>query len=614
MSAERIVAGRGHAKQPRISRRALQRNLWGYFFVAPAILGLLLWTIGPMLVSLALSFTQWDMLSSPHWIGFANFTRMLGGGDPLFWQTLKVTLIYTALAVPLVGVVSSLGLALLLNRPRRAIGLIRTIFYLPNVVPLVANAVLWLYIYNPQWGLLNQIIGTVGIDPQQWIFDETQVIPSLVAMAMWTSSGAAMIVYLAGLQGIPQHLYEALAIDGGGTWAPLPLPDPAADDAADPLQRGADLHRGDPDLRPALHHDQWRSQQRQLVLHALRVSHRLPEPGDGLRLRPGLGPLRDRCLLQPAGVRELPLVGLLRGWGEVEMARLQVSPRGATPGRRALGRGGPWVLLRTAVFWVLLAALGASTLFPFVWLLRSSLMNQLEIFATPIQWLPSDWLWSNYQQAFTIVPFASYFRNTALLASLNIIGTVASSSFVAYGFARFAFWGRRALFAMVISTLMLPSVITLIPSFVLWHGIGGVNTYFPLFVPSFFGNAFYVFMLRQFYLGLPRDYDEAAHIDGANYLSIYWNIILPLSRPALVTVALFTFLSVWNDFLTPLIYLSDTSMYTVALGLQVFQGQYTSQWNLVMAASSVAIVPVILAFFFGQKSFIQGATLTGLKG
>lgn len=296
------------------------------------------------------------------------------------------------------------------------------------------------------------------------------------------------------------------------------------------------------------------------------------------------------------------------------MADLHLPAHGSSPRRHTLEPIRIWRLTRTVMFWAVMAVLGASMLFPFVWLVRSSFMNQLEIFATPIQWLPGRWLWSNYQQAFTLVPFASYFRNTAFLVILNVIGTVASSSFVAYGFARFDFWGRRVLFAAVISTLMLPSVVTLIPSFVLWHAIGGVNTYFPLFVPAFFGNAFYVFMLRQFYLGLPRDYDEAALIDGANYLSIYWTIILPLSRPALVAVALFTFLNVWNDFLTPLIYLSDPSMYTVALGLQDFQGQYTSQWNLVMAASTVAIIPVILAFFFGQRSFIQGVTLTGLKG
>jgi len=222
MSAEQIATTAGAGGRSRVGRagkQSVQRNLWGYLFVAPAILGLIFWTIGPMVVSLGLSFTQWDMLSAPQWTGFSNFSRMLSGADPLFWQTVRVTAFYTVLAVPLIAIVASLGLAILLNRPMRGIGIVRTIFYLPNVVPLVANAVLWLFIYNPQWGLLNEVVGLVGIPPQQWIFDENQVIPGLVLMAMWTSSGAAMIVYLAGLQGIPQHLYEAVAIDGGGPWA-----------------------------------------------------------------------------------------------------------------------------------------------------------------------------------------------------------------------------------------------------------------------------------------------------------------------------------------------------------------------------------------------------------
>lgn len=198
---------------------AMRRNLWGYLFIAPAIVGFVCWTLGPMLVSLVLGFTQWDMLSAPQWIGLDNYRRMLSGADPLFWQTVKVTALYTILTVPLVAVVASLALALLLNRRGAGVGVLRTIFYLPNVVPAVANAALWLFLYNPQWGLLNQMLSWFGLPPQQWIFDDNQVIPSLALMAMWTSSGAAMIIYLAGLQGIPQHLYEAVAIDGGGAWA-----------------------------------------------------------------------------------------------------------------------------------------------------------------------------------------------------------------------------------------------------------------------------------------------------------------------------------------------------------------------------------------------------------
>ncbi len=210
------------AVQRWLSRAAVRRNLWGYLFIAPAILGFILWTAGPMIVSLVLSFTQWDMLSDPRWIGFDNFRTMLTGTDPLFWQSVQVTAVYTALTVPLVAVVASLGLAMLLNRRMHGVGLLRTVFYMPNVVPLVANAVLWAFLYgrdNPQWGLLNQIIGYLGIPPQPWLLDQGQVIPCIVFMTMWSSSGAAMIIYLAGLQGIPEQLYEAVAIDGGGAWA-----------------------------------------------------------------------------------------------------------------------------------------------------------------------------------------------------------------------------------------------------------------------------------------------------------------------------------------------------------------------------------------------------------
>lgn len=271
------------------------------------------------------------------------------------------------------------------------------------------------------------------------------------------------------------------------------------------------------------------------------------------------------------------------------------------------------VVARLITYLVLLA-LSLMMLFPLLWLVRSSFMNSLEIFDTPMRWLPHEWLWPNFQQALTIVPFATYYRNTALLEVLNVTGNVLSSSFVAFGFARIEFRGRTLLFSLILTTLMVPSVVTMIPTFVIWHAVGGLNTYYPLFVPAFFGNAFFIFMLRQFFRGIPRDYDEAAMIDGAGYLRIYWSIILPLSKPALTTVAVFTFLNVWNDFLGPLIYLSDASMYTVALGLQAFQGLYYTQWNLLMAASTVATIPLVVVFFLAQKSFIQGATLTGLKG
>lgn len=261
-----------------------------------------------------------------------------------------------------------------------------------------------------------------------------------------------------------------------------------------------------------------------------------------------------------------------------------------------------------------MAPLCLAFLFPFLWLVRSSFMTQAEIFTMPVQWLPRQLLWSNFSDAFNYAPFGLYFRNTFMIEALNIAGTVFSASFVGFGFARIQFWGKNVLFTILVGTLMLPSVVTLIPTFIIWHQIGAINTYYPMWVPAFFGNAFFIFMVRQFYMTIPRDYDEAALIDGASYFTIYWKIVLPLSRPALVAVAMFTFLQVWNDFLTPLIYLNDTDLYTVALGLQAFVGQYNTQWNLLMAASTVTVLPVVILFFLGQRFFIQGATLSGLKG
>ncbi len=296
------------------------------------------------------------------------------------------------------------------------------------------------------------------------------------------------------------------------------------------------------------------------------------------------------------------------------MALVNIPARARTARRASIRRYRLLATARGAARYALLILIGLTMVFPFVWLVRSSFMSTVEIFTTPIKWLPRAWLWSNYQTALTSIPFLTYFRNTLVIEVFNVVGTVLSSSFVAFGFARIRFAGRTILFAAVLSALMLPTAVTLIPTFVIWKYLGGINTYYPLTVPAFFGNPFFIFMLRQFYMGIPRDYDEAAVIDGASYLRIYWNIILPLAKPALITVGLFHFMWVWNDFFGPLIYLSDSNKYTLALGLQSFLGQYSSNWNLLMAASTVVILPMIVVFFVGQKSFVQGATLTGVKG
>jgi multiple sugar transport system permease protein len=199
---------------------ALRRReaVWGVVCAAPAVLGFLLWQLGPILASLALAFTNWDIASSPGWVGLGNFARLLGS-DELFWQSLKVTLLYSAGSVPL-SIVVAFGLAVLLNQPIRARAVFRTIFYLPSIVPLVAGSILWMWIFNPDIGLLNSLLRPLGFPKLLWIFDAGTVIPSLILMSLW-SVGPMMIIFLAGLQGVPRHLYDAVAVDGGGTWHQL---------------------------------------------------------------------------------------------------------------------------------------------------------------------------------------------------------------------------------------------------------------------------------------------------------------------------------------------------------------------------------------------------------
>lgn len=251
---------------------------------------------------------------------------------------------------------------------------------------------------------------------------------------------------------------------------------------------------------------------------------------------------------------------------------------------------------------------------PFLWMLSTSLKPDAQIFVLPPQWIPKPFMWSNYPNALTYIPYFLYFRNTLYIALFNVIATLISCTLVAYGFARINWPGRGFFFSILLATLMIPYPVTLIPTFLIFRNLGWVGTPNPLTWPAFFGSPFFIFLLRQFYMTIPQELSQAAKIDGANEFAIYWRIILPLARPALATIALFTFLANWNDFLGPLIYLSDKQQYTLALGLYGFAGARRTEWGLLMAAGAVTITPIIVLFFLAQRTFIQGITLTGTKG
>jgi multiple sugar transport system permease protein len=268
-----------------------------------------------------------------------------------------------------------------------------------------------------------------------------------------------------------------------------------------------------------------------------------------------------------------------------------------------------------ALTYAVLIAGAAVALLPFVWLVRSSLMGPAQIFTSPPEWIPRPFTWDNYRESLTVIPFARYFRNTMTIELFVVTGTVVTSALAGYSFARLRWPGRDLVFGILLTGLMLPYAVTLIPTFIFWQQLGAINTYFPLTVPAWFGGgAFNIFLLRQFFRTIPRDLDEAAYLDGASPFRVLWEIVLPLSRPALIVVAIFTFIAVWNDFLGPLIYLNDDDKFTLALALASFKGIYNAQWGYLMAASTAVILPIVVLFFFAQRYFVTGITLTGIKG
>jgi len=257
-------------------------------------------------------------------------------------------------------------------------------------------------------------------------------------------------------------------------------------------------------------------------------------------------------------------------------------------------------------------------LVPLAWMLLTSLKSYEEVVASPPVWLPHQPRWGNYREALTTFDFLRYLLNSAFICATSIVGTLVSCSLAAYAFACLKARGRDVIFALLLSTMMLPAQVTIIPLFKMFAEVGWIDTFYPLIVPSCFAtNVFAVFLLRQFFLAVPRDYIEAARIDGASELRILWSIFVPLSKPVLLTVTVFTFIGSWNDLWGPLIYLHDDSKFTMPIGLLNFIGTsgraQGSPWHLVMAVSAVMMLPIVVLFFLAQKRFIEGIATSGVK-
>ncbi|MDE0196558.1 MAG: carbohydrate ABC transporter permease [Caldilineaceae bacterium] len=272
------------------------------------------------------------------------------------------------------------------------------------------------------------------------------------------------------------------------------------------------------------------------------------------------------------------------------------------------------LVLKTAVYLVLL--IGAfGVMLPFFWMISTSLKRPGTEFTFPIEWIPVPPRFGNYQNAWTILPFNQWLFNTIRITGLSILGHIVSCAIVGFGFARIRFPGRDAIFLLVLATMMLPYPSIIVPLFILFKELGWINTILPLVVPTFFAtSAFYIFLLRQFFMTLPLELDDAARVDGCSTFGIFYRICVPLIKPALGIILVFSFMHHWNDFLGPLIFLGDLDQYTLALGLRFFQGQHRVEWTLLMAASLIILSPCIILFFIAQKNYIQGIVITGVKG
>jgi multiple sugar transport system permease protein len=271
--------------------------------------------------------------------------------------------------------------------------------------------------------------------------------------------------------------------------------------------------------------------------------------------------------------------------------------------------------MRTVFVYFGLVLLSLMFTLPLAWMVSTSFKEQGQVFQVPPVWIPNPFRWENYVEAAQRAPLWLWLRNTAFISIAATVGNVIVSAMVGFGFARIRFPGRGPLFILLLSTMMLPPIVTLVPRFIMFREIGWNDTFYPLIVPSWFGGgAFNIFLVRQYYLTIPLDLDDAAKIDGASNWRVWWSVLMPLSMPVLVAIGIFSFVSHWNEFTDPLIFLHSESMKTLSLGLRAFVNPNDASWHLTMAASMWLVLPMILVFFLGQRYFIQGVSMSGITG
>ena len=565
-----------------ISRAARSEHVSGWLFVAPAALLIGIFGILPIGWAALLSFQNNDLLTTPTWVGTQNYHTLVN--DPVFRQSVNHTIVYTLLFVPL-SVGGSLALAMLLNARIRFSRFYRTAVFIPVATSTVATGLIFNWLLEPTYGVANYLLGKVHLGPYGFFQNPDQALYSIVAMTVWGWLGFDVIVYLAALQGVPASLVEAARLDGAGRWATFrhvvfPLVSPATlfSDRVVDDQRAAGVRR---DLRD----------------HARRPAAR--------HHRDGLLPLQPGVRAVPRRVRGGHRRGAVRDHAGVLAA---AAVAGQPPGALRLMR---WPLPFSPRHLALMP-IAALMLVPLGWMLLTSIQTLPESRHFPPVLIPSGIHWQNYPDAWNAAPFGRFFANSMIVTLSAVAGNLVFCSLAGYAFARMRFFGRDVLFVALLATLMVPFQVTMIPTFLIVQKMGLVNSLPALIVPNLV-TPFGIFLLRQFFRTLPIELEEAARMDGCSRLGVLVRVVLPLSMPALATLAIVTFLWTWNDFLWPLIVITSTNQSTVQLGLAQFQGAHQTNWTLLMAGNVMALAPMLLVFIIGQRWFVQSLASTGLK-
>ncbi|MEI8188912.1 MAG: ABC transporter permease subunit [candidate division NC10 bacterium] len=582
----------GYSKVSAVTARGRSRGagLAPWLFLAPYLLVFLGFFLLPALWSALLSLTDWKIVGTPRFVGMKNYTRLFN--DPLFHTAVKNTAVYTAIIVPVMALVG-LGLALLLNQPLRGRVVTRTAVFASYVVMVSVVGITWRWMLDPTGaGIVNYYLGTLGLGPLPWLAAPETAMLSIIIATIWWTAGYNMILYLAGLQDIPAAVREAARIDGANAWQEF-------------------RHVTLPMLKPVT-----------FFVVVMSIAKSFQVFGQVYVMTQG-GPSNSTLTIVNylyvvgftwfemgyAAAIAYALFALLLVITVIQFRMVSRESGGGFVRTDLLVRSGLYVLMGLVlVLWVA----------PLFWMLSTSLKPEGQILSLIPRWIPKTFTLENYRDVLDKFRLVAWGVNSVVVAAgATILGLLISIP-AAYAFAKMRFRGQQWIFLLILSTILVPVHITIVPLFLGLAKLKLTDTYFSLIMPTV-ANGFGVFLLRQFFQGIPKELEEAAVIDGASRLGILLRVVLPLSRPPIMAVAIFLFIQSWNDFMWPLIVTNTDATRTLPVGLVsalsgTVSGGAIAYYGMSMAGSVLATLPALLIFVLLQRYFVQGIALTGLKG